>query len=153
VYGGKQGKARWWYTFWAMRRCNIRGPFEKFVDSPYDTESKLCEGAVTVSFSKYLPSQAMNFLQRSNHSSKTCCRPFGGSFKRIVEQAVLTSWSLRGSSFTFVSPSLKRFHHLKTAARTLHRLQRPCGWIVGFLIHFFQAERRLKSRNADAPPF
>jgi hypothetical protein len=24
---------------------------------------------------------------------------------------------LQGSSFTFVSPSLKRFHHLKTAAR------------------------------------
>jgi len=28
---------------------NIRGPFEKFVDSPYYSESKLCGGAVTVS--------------------------------------------------------------------------------------------------------
>jgi hypothetical protein len=27
-------------------------------------------------FSKYLPWQAMNFLQRSTHFSKTCCRPF-----------------------------------------------------------------------------
>jgi hypothetical protein len=33
----------------------VRGPFEKFVDSHYYSESKLCLGAVTVSFSKYLP--------------------------------------------------------------------------------------------------
>jgi hypothetical protein len=48
-----------------------RGPFEKFVDSPYYSESELCGGAVTVSFSKYLPWQAMHFLQRSTHFSKT----------------------------------------------------------------------------------
>jgi hypothetical protein len=46
---------------------------------------------VTVSFSKYLLWQAMHFLQRSTHFSKTCCRPFAASFRRIVEQAVLTS--------------------------------------------------------------
>jgi hypothetical protein len=46
---------------------------------------------VTVSFSKYLPWQAVHFLQRSTHFSKTCCRPFAASFGRIVEQAVLTS--------------------------------------------------------------
>jgi hypothetical protein len=67
-----------------------RGPFEKFVDSPYYSESELCGGAVTVSFSKYLPLKAMHFLQRSTHFSKTCCRPFAASFRRIVEQAVLT---------------------------------------------------------------
>jgi hypothetical protein len=33
----------------------LRGPFEKFVDSPYYSESKICGGTVTVSFSKYLP--------------------------------------------------------------------------------------------------
>jgi hypothetical protein len=33
-----------------------------------------CGGAVTVSFSKYLPWQAMHFLQRSTHVSKICCR-------------------------------------------------------------------------------
>jgi hypothetical protein len=27
-----------------------RGPFEKFVDSPYYSESEICGGAVTVSF-------------------------------------------------------------------------------------------------------
>jgi hypothetical protein len=49
---------------------------------------ELCGGAVTVSFSKYLPWQAMYFFQRSTYYSKTCCRPFAASFKRIVEQAV-----------------------------------------------------------------
>jgi hypothetical protein len=37
--------------------------------------SELCGGAVTVSFSKYLPWQAMHFLQRSTRFSKTCCKP------------------------------------------------------------------------------
>jgi hypothetical protein len=48
----------------------LRGPFEKFVDSHY-SDSELCEGAVTVSFSKYLPWQVMHFLQHSTHFSKT----------------------------------------------------------------------------------
>jgi hypothetical protein len=42
-----------------------RGPFEKFVDSPYYSESELCRGAVTVYFSKYHAWQTMHFLQRS----------------------------------------------------------------------------------------
>jgi hypothetical protein len=41
----------------------------------YYYESELCRGAVTVSFLKYLRWQAMHFLQRSTHFSKTCCRP------------------------------------------------------------------------------
>jgi hypothetical protein len=53
----------------------LRGPFANFVDSPYYSESELCGGAVTVCLSKYLPWQAMHFLQRSTHLSKTCCRP------------------------------------------------------------------------------
>jgi hypothetical protein len=69
----------------------IRGPFEKFVDPPYYSESELCGGAMTVSFSKYLPGQAMHFLQLPTPFSKTCCRPFAARFRRIVEQAVLTS--------------------------------------------------------------
>jgi hypothetical protein len=39
------------------------------------SDSEVCGGAMTVSFSKYLPWQAMHFLQRSTHFSKTCCRP------------------------------------------------------------------------------
>jgi hypothetical protein len=53
----------------------LRGQFEKFVDSPYYSKSELCGGAVTVSFSKFLPWQPMNFLQRSIHFLKTCYRP------------------------------------------------------------------------------
>jgi len=33
---------------------HLREAFEKFVDSPYYSESELCGGVVTVSFSKYL---------------------------------------------------------------------------------------------------
>jgi hypothetical protein len=33
----------------------IRGPFDKFVDSPYYSELELSRGAVTVSFWKCLP--------------------------------------------------------------------------------------------------
>jgi hypothetical protein len=61
-----------------------------FMDSPYYSDSELCGGVVTVSFSKYLPWQAMHFLQRSTHFSKLCCREFATSSRRIVEQAVLT---------------------------------------------------------------
>jgi hypothetical protein len=57
------------------RSKNIRGLFAKFVDSHYYYESELCGGAVTVSSSKYLPWQAMHFLQRFTHLSKTCCKP------------------------------------------------------------------------------
>jgi hypothetical protein len=39
---------------------------------------------------------------------------------------------------------------LKTAARPLHCLHRLDGWVVGFLIHFFQVEHRIQSRNVDA---
>jgi hypothetical protein len=49
----------------------LRGPFEKLVNSPYYSASELCGGAVTVSFSKYVPWQAMHFLQRSTHFLKT----------------------------------------------------------------------------------
>jgi hypothetical protein len=60
------------------------------MDSPFNSESELCGGSVTVSFSKYLPWQAMHFSQRSTHFSKMCCRPFAASLRKIVEQAVLT---------------------------------------------------------------
>jgi hypothetical protein len=55
---------------------HIRGPFEKFVGSPYYSEPELCGGAVTVYFSKYLLWQAMHVLQRSTHFSKTELRSF-----------------------------------------------------------------------------
>jgi hypothetical protein len=33
---------------------DLQGPFAKFMDSPYYSESELCGGAMMVSFSKYL---------------------------------------------------------------------------------------------------
>jgi hypothetical protein len=45
----------------------VREPFENFVDSPYYSESELCGRAMTASFSKYLPWQAMHFLKHSTH--------------------------------------------------------------------------------------
>jgi hypothetical protein len=71
--------------------CDVRGPFGRFVDSPYYSDLELFGGAVTVSFLKYLPWQVMHFLQRSTLFSKMCCKPFAASFRRIMEQAVLTS--------------------------------------------------------------
>jgi hypothetical protein len=75
------------FQYFSLVKGNIRGPFGKFVDSSYYSESALRGGAVTVSFSKYLPWQATHFLQCSTHFSKTCCRPFAASVRRI---AVLT---------------------------------------------------------------
>jgi hypothetical protein len=60
---------------------NIRGPFAKFVDLPYYSESELCGGAVMVSFSKYLSSDALlttlhplleNVLQTLDHFEISC---------------------------------------------------------------------------------
>jgi hypothetical protein len=68
--------------------------FEKFVDSTYYSESELCGGAVTVSFSKYLPWQAMNFLQRYTHFSKKtkkCCRPLIAS-KFLASKLCFHGW-------------------------------------------------------------
>jgi hypothetical protein len=69
----------------------VRGSFEKFVDSAYYSESALCTGAVTVSFSKYLPLQAMHFLQRSTYFSKTCCRLFIAS-KFLASELAFHGW-------------------------------------------------------------
>jgi hypothetical protein len=72
----------------------IRGPFEKFVDSPYYSESEPCGGAVVVSFSKYFPRQAMHFSQRSTHFSKTCCRPLIIS-KFLASELPFHGWKSR----------------------------------------------------------
>jgi hypothetical protein len=64
-----------WKLFNFRLLFSLRRQFTKFVDSPYYSWSELCGGAVTVSLSKYLPWQAMHFLQSSTHFLKTCCRP------------------------------------------------------------------------------
>jgi hypothetical protein len=69
----------------------IRVPFAKFVDSSYYSEFEVRGGAVTVSFSKYIPWQAINFLQRSIHISKTCCRPLITS-KFLISELPFHGW-------------------------------------------------------------
>jgi hypothetical protein len=69
----------------------IRGQFGEFVDLPYYSESELCGGMMTVSVSKYLPWQALHFLQRSTHFSKTCCRPLITS-KFIATELPFHAW-------------------------------------------------------------
>jgi hypothetical protein len=61
------------------------------VDLPYYSESELFGGAMTVSFSKYLPWQAMYLLQRSTLSSKTCCKPLITS-KFLASELPLRGW-------------------------------------------------------------
>jgi hypothetical protein len=75
---------------------NVLEPFEKFVDSPYYSESELSEGAVTVSFSKYFHWQAMHFLQHSTHFSKTCCRQLITS-KVLASQLPFHGWKSQKS--------------------------------------------------------
>jgi hypothetical protein len=104
----------------------IRGPFEKFVDSPYHSESDLCGDAVTVSFLKYLHWQAAYFLQRSTHFSKTCCRPL------IISKFLPRSF---GAPFVMVGKAQK-------SHETRSGLYSGCSDGVA-KIHFFQAEDRI----------
>jgi hypothetical protein len=60
------------------------------MDLPYYSELELCGGVVTLSFLKYLLGYAVHFLQHSTYFLKMCCKSFAASFRRIVEQAVLT---------------------------------------------------------------
>jgi hypothetical protein len=54
----------------------IRGPFAKFVDSPYNSKSELGGGAVTVSFLAVPPLASDALLTTLHPFSKTCCGPF-----------------------------------------------------------------------------
>jgi hypothetical protein len=70
---------------------------------------------VTVSFSKCLPWQAMRLLQLLENVLQTVCR----KLQEDSGTGALLGLPLRGSSFTFVFPSLKRFYVFKTAARLI----------------------------------
>jgi hypothetical protein len=70
-----------------------KGQYDSSLQSSWThySESELCGGAVTVSFSKYLPWQGMHFLQRSTHFTKTCCRPLITS-KILVSELSFHGW-------------------------------------------------------------
>jgi hypothetical protein len=104
----------------------VRGSFEKFVDSPFYSELELCGGTVTIS-SKYLPWQAMSFLQRSTHFSKTCCN----------------RWSLRNflpQSSLFMIGNAQKSHGARSG------LFGRCSNGVS-PSHFSQAEHRIQFRS------
>jgi hypothetical protein len=61
----------------------IRGSFAKFVGNLWGFRDCL--------FFEVPPLASDALLKRSTHFSKTCCRPFAASFRRILELAVLTS--------------------------------------------------------------
>jgi hypothetical protein len=107
----------------------FRGPFEKFVDSSYYSESEFCGGAVTVSFSKYLPWQAVHFVQRSTHSSKTCCRLFITS-KFLASELPFHGWGcgLYGGYSNGILPihSFQAEHKIKFRSHPIRFLEVPC---------------------------
>jgi hypothetical protein len=99
--------------FWQYQRIScIRGSFENFVDSHY-SEMELCGDAMTVSFSKFLSWQAIHFLQRSTHFSKTCCRPLISS-KFLVSELPFrgreSSEICMGRDLDCMADVLMRFH-------------------------------------------
>jgi hypothetical protein len=105
----------------------LKGLFAKFIDSPYYSLSELCGGAVTVSFSKYLPWQAIHFLQRSTHFSKMCCRP-------LITSKFLTS------ELPFMVGKAQILHGARSG------LYGRCSKGVP-PIHFFQAKQRIRFRS------
>jgi hypothetical protein len=100
-------------------------PIEKFVDSPYYSESELCGDVMMVSFSEYSPLQATHFLQRSTHFSK---------------RAAVDCWSLWNFWFRssiFMAGKAQKSHGVRSG------LYGGCSNGVP-LIHFFQAEHRIQ---------
>jgi hypothetical protein len=84
------------------------------VDSPYYSESELCEGTVTASFSKYLHWQAMYYLQRSTHFSKICCESLIAS-KFLALELPFHGWkspeiAWAGRELDCMADVLMRFH-------------------------------------------
>jgi hypothetical protein len=63
--------------------------------------------------------------------------------RKLQDDSGTGGFDLRGSSFTFVSPSLKRFHYLKTAARLI--ASSPQAWWMSYKVSdpLFQAEHDL----------
>jgi hypothetical protein len=108
------------YSFITYRMWNYTRAVWKVRGKPYYSESGLCGRAVTVSFSKYLPWQAMHFLQRSTHFSKICCK--------LQEDSGTSGFDLSRSFLCLWSAST----NWKPQVILLHRLHRLDVWVVGF---------------------
>jgi hypothetical protein len=83
------------------------------VGSPHYSVSKLCGETVMVSFSNYLSWQAMHFLQRSIHFSKTYCKLLITS-KFVASKLPFHGWksprNLMGQDLDCIADVLTGFH-------------------------------------------
>jgi hypothetical protein len=122
-------KLFWLTLMYIHKIVIIRGPFAKFVDSPYYSDSEFCGGTLTVSFSKYLPWKAMHSLQRSTHFSKMCC--------------TADRWSLRNF---LLRSSLFMVGKAQKSHGTRFGLYGGCSNGVP-PTHFFPAEHRIQIRS------
>jgi hypothetical protein len=101
-----------------------RGPFHKFVDSPYYSQSELCGGAVTVSYSKYLLGKRCT----SYNAPPT-------SRKRATDRWSLRNFLPRSSLFMFGKD--QKSHGARSG------LYGGCSNGIP-PIHFFQADHRIQ---------
>jgi len=106
----------------ACLRMNIRGPFAKFVDSPYYSESELCGGAVTVSLSKYslgkrftsynAPSTCPKRDADADHFEISCLR----SSLFVVGKAQKSHGARSELNFVFGLEKVDRWNSIRTSA-------------------------------------
>jgi hypothetical protein len=70
---------------------------------------------MTISFSKYLPWQAMYFLQCSNHFLKMCCRPW-------------SLWNLLPQSSLFMVGKAQKSHGARSELNSVFSLEKVDQW-------------------------
>jgi len=91
----------------------LRGPFEKSVDSPYYSESRLRGGAVTVFF--------FEVLNLASDALLTTLHPLLQSFRRIVKQAVLSRRTFQTALYMLHHPNKGSFETTVTENLTTVR--------------------------------
>jgi hypothetical protein len=145
------GEFRSFIQILMLGRMIIGEPFAKFVDSTCYSESEHCAGVVTVSFSKYLPWQAMQFLQRSTHFSKTYCKPLIIS-KFLASDLPFHGWKIPGSGL--YGGCSNGFHRSTFSRRTQNSIQISLHAIFGLFQPWKRApNKKFRSDQRSAARF
>jgi hypothetical protein len=118
----------------------------KFVDSSYYSESEFSGGAVTVSFSTYLPLQAMHFHNAPPTSVKRAADRWSlrnflprSSSLYMVEKAKKSHWARFEVKSVFGLENVDRWNPIRTSAlRSRYHLMR----FLGFSNHEMGASRQ-----------